>query len=127
MWRIGKSQVFNSSITKALQPDSTSKESLKICSSADSEPSTLRWNEASVDTWCHHVFQLLSNANNEGVLVLSWIKHVQIFQNKKVVHILLTTSQIFFIKPHACFYKPAFFNSVSMLLNFLMSWATSVA
>ena len=48
---------------KALQPDSSSGESWETCSSADSEPSTTRRNEASVDTWCM--------CFNEGVLVLS--------------------------------------------------------
>ena len=38
--------------TNALQTDSKSGESLETCSSADSEASTTRRNEASVDTWC---------------------------------------------------------------------------
>ena len=71
--------------------------SWEICSSADSKLNTFRWNQASVDTCCHNMFQLYSNTNNEGVLVL-WSKHVQIFQNMKVVHYLFPILQIFFIK-----------------------------
>ena len=43
---------FQSETTKALQPDSSSRESRETYSSADSEPGTTRQNEASVDTWC---------------------------------------------------------------------------
>ena len=53
---------FQSEPTKALHPDSSSGKSCQICSSADSEPSTIRRNEASVDTWCM--------CFNEVVLVL---------------------------------------------------------
>ena len=49
--------------TKALQPDSSSGESWKTYSSTDSELSTTRRSEASVDTWCMGF--------SEGVLVLS--------------------------------------------------------
>ena len=38
--------------TKALQPDSSSGESWKTRSSADSKPSATTRNEASADTWC---------------------------------------------------------------------------
>ena len=55
--------------TKALQPDRSSGESWETCSSADSEASTPRRNEASVDTWC--MCFNCSQINNEGVLVLS--------------------------------------------------------
>ena len=55
--------------TNALQTDSKSGESLETCSSADSEASTTRRNEASVDTWC--MCFNCSQINNEGVLVLS--------------------------------------------------------
>ena len=54
---------------KAFQPDPSSGESWETCSSADSEPSTTRRNEASVDTWC--MCFNCSQINNEGVLVLS--------------------------------------------------------
>ena len=37
---------------KELQPDSSSGESWETCSLADSERSTTRRSEASVDTWC---------------------------------------------------------------------------
>ena len=44
------------------------------------------------------------NANREGVLVLSWIKRMRIFQNKKVVHLFpqwyIRDGKIFF-----CFFK----------------------
>ena len=38
--------------TEAPQPDSSSDESWETCSKVESEPSTTRQNEASVDTWC---------------------------------------------------------------------------
>ena len=55
--------------TKALQPDLSSGESWETCSSADSEPSTISRNEASVDTGC--MCFNCSQINNEGVFVLS--------------------------------------------------------
>ena len=55
--------------TKALQPDPSSGESWETFSSANSEPSTTRRNEASVDTWC--MCFNCNQINNEGVLVLS--------------------------------------------------------
>ena len=73
--------------TKALQPDSSSGKSWEIFSSADSDLSIFRRNEASVDHLCHYVFQLQSNTNNEGVFLLTWIKHMWIFKNKEVVHL----------------------------------------
>ena len=57
--------------TKALQLDSSSGKSWEIFSSADSGLSIFRLNEASVDHFCHYVFQLYSNTSNEGVLVLT--------------------------------------------------------
>ena len=64
-----------------------------------SELSIFRREKASVDNLCHHMFQLQSNINSEGVLVLTWIKHVRIFKNKRRLYIyLLTILQIFFIK-----------------------------
>ena len=48
--------------SKALQPDSSSGESWKTCSTAGSEPSNTRRNEESFDTWWTYF--------NEGVLVL---------------------------------------------------------
>ena len=41
---------FQFELTKALQPDPSSGESSETSSSADSEPSTTRRNEASLDT-----------------------------------------------------------------------------
>ena len=48
-----------------------------------------------------------SNANNEGVLVLSWIKRVRIFQNKKVVHLFIPNSANFLYQTNqwTCYYK----------------------
>ena len=67
---------------------------LETCSSAGSKPSATTRSEALADLV--HVFQLHSNANNnEGVLVLSWIKRVRIFQNKKVVHLFTHSSATF--------------------------------
>ena len=40
--------------TKTLQPESSLDESWETCST-DSEPSTTRQNEASVDTWCMYL------------------------------------------------------------------------
>ena len=54
--------------TKALRPDSSSGKSRETCSSADSEPSTTKRSEASVDTWC--MCFNYSQINNKGVLVL---------------------------------------------------------
>ena len=55
--------------TKALQPHASSDKSWETCSSPDSEPSTSRRNETSVDTWymCFNCSQI----NKEGVLVLA--------------------------------------------------------
>ena len=54
--------------TKAIQPDPSSGKNWETCSSVDSEPSTARGNETSVDTWS--MFFNCSQINNEGVLVL---------------------------------------------------------
>ena len=80
--------------TKALQLDSSSGKSWEIFSSADSGLSIFRLNEASVDHFCHYVFQLYSNTSNEGVLVLTLIKHMRIFKNK-VVHLFSHNSRSF--------------------------------
>ena len=49
---------FQLETTKAHQPDSSLGESWKHFSSADSELSIFRQNEASADHLCHYVFQL---------------------------------------------------------------------
>ena len=59
---------FQFELTKALQSDSSSGKSWETCSPADSEPSTTRQNEASVDAWC--MCLNCSQISNEGVLVL---------------------------------------------------------
>ena len=67
---------------------------LETYSSAGSKPSATTRNEALANLV--HVFQLHSNANNnEGVLVLSWIKRVRIFQNKRVVQLFNPSSATF--------------------------------
>ena len=49
---------FQLETTKVHQPDSSLGESWKNFSSADSELSIFRQNEASADHLCHYVFQL---------------------------------------------------------------------
>ena len=85
IWRIVKSSVFNSSLPRRFSLIQVRAKVGK--SSADNDLSIFRRNEASVDQLCHYVSQLYSNTNNEGVLVLTWIKHIGIFKNKKVVHL----------------------------------------
>ena len=84
---------FQFESTKVLQPDPSSGESLETCSSADSESSTTRRNEASFDNWC--MCFNCSQINNEGVFVLLWIKGVRIFQIKKVVRLFIPNSANF--------------------------------
>ena len=85
IWRIVKSSVFNSSLPRHFSLIQVRAKVGK--SSADNDLSIFRRIEASVDQLCHYVFQLYSNTNNEGVLVLTWIKHMGIFKNKKVVQL----------------------------------------
>ena len=77
---------------------SSSGKSWEISSSADVEPTTFRLKETSVDTWCHHVFQPVSNTNSKGVLVLLWINHGQILQANKVTY-LFTHNSANFLHP----------------------------
>ena len=51
---MGNSEIlgFQFEPAKALQPDSNSGKSWKTCSSGDSEPTSTRQKEASVNTWC---------------------------------------------------------------------------
>ena len=84
--------------TKKLQLDSSSGKSWEIFLSADSELRIFKRNEASVDHLCYYLFQLQSNANNEGVLLLTWIKHMRIFKIRRLYIYLLTILQVFFIK-----------------------------
>ena len=84
--------------TKALQPDSSSGESWEICSSADSEPSTLRRNKASVDTCWHHVFECSQILTTKECLCYHELNTCEHFKIRRLYIYLLTILQIFFIQ-----------------------------
>ena len=86
---------FQSETTKALQPDSSSRESRETYSSADSEPGTTRQNEASVDTWC--MCFNCSQSTTKECLCYHELNACEYFKIKRYVY-LLPILQIYFIK-----------------------------
>ena len=86
---------FQFELIKVLQSDSSLGEGLEICSSSDSEPSTFRQNKASVDTWCHHVFQTPAT---KKCLCYDELNTCKYFKIRRLYIYLLTTLQIFSIK-----------------------------
>ena len=82
--------------TKALQPDSSSDESWKTCST-DSEPCTTRRNEASVGTWC--MCLNCSQPTKKECLCCHELDACDYFKIKDLYIYLVTILQIFFIKP----------------------------
>ena len=82
--------------TKAHQPDSSSDESWETCS-ADSEPSTTRQNEASVNTWCMYLKCSQMPTKNE-CLCCHELDACDYFKIKGLYIYLVTILQIFFIK-----------------------------
>ena len=80
-----------------LQLDSRSDKSWEICSSADSEPTTTRQNEASVDTWCM-CFNWTRMSATKECLCYHELNECEYFKIKTLYIYLLTVLQIFFIK-----------------------------